>query len=84
MRDTWSVESHVDLDAFRAIEDPLERHAKLLRALEDTRTLQSQLMVARGATVYELYTREGASKAARLLGISRAAARSLPNSSISL
>ena len=29
-------------------------------------------MVARGATAYEVYTREGASSAARSLGISRA------------
>lgn len=62
----------VNFAALRSIEDPLQRHAALMRALEDTRALQDELMVARGATVYELYTREGASKAARLLGISRA------------
>jgi len=61
-----------DLAAVRQIEDPLQRHTELLRALEFARTLHHELMVARGATVYELYTREGASKAARLLGISRA------------
>lgn len=48
------------------------RNAALLRALEETRALQAELMTARGAAVYELYTRHGASKAARLLGISRA------------
>jgi DNA-binding phage protein len=62
----------VDLAAIRSIEDPLQRNALLLRALEDTRVLQKELMIARGAAIYELYTREGASKAARLLGISRA------------
>ncbi len=62
----------IDLAAIRQIEDPLQRHAELLRALETSRALHNELMVARGATVYELYTREGASKASRLLGISRA------------
>jgi DNA-binding phage protein len=64
--------AHIDLSAIRQIEDPLQRHTELLRALEISRALHNELMVARGATVYELYTREGASKAARLLGISRA------------
>ena len=62
----------MDLAAIRRIEDPLQRHAELLRALETARARYNELMVARGATVYELYTREGASKASRLLGISRA------------
>ena len=62
----------IDLAAIRQIEDPLQRHTELLRALESSRALHNELMVTRGATVYEVYTREGASKAARLLGISRA------------
>ena len=61
-----------DLNTIRAIEDPLQRHVELLRALEAVKACQQELMAARGATVYELYTRDGAAKAARLLGISRA------------
>ncbi len=62
----------VDLRAIQTIVDPLERNHAFLVALEETRKLQADLAMGRGLAIYELYAREGASKAARLLGISRA------------
>jgi len=58
--------------AISAIEDPAERHAGFLGAMNDARELQADLARRRGLTVYELYHLHGARKAARLLGISRA------------
>jgi DNA-binding phage protein len=66
------VEFSIDPQAIRAIRDPLERNQAYLRALEEARRLQADLTTGRGLAIYELYARDGASKAARLLGISRA------------
>lgn len=60
------------LEALSAVEDPGERHAAFLQAMNDARELQAELARRRGLTVYELYHQHGAGKAARLLGISRA------------
>lgn len=54
-----------------AVKDPAERAHKALMAMEDARDLMEALGEARARAVHQIYQNHGASKAARMLGISR-------------
>jgi DNA-binding phage protein len=61
-----------DPESIKLIQDPIARYQAFLAAMERTRELHAALALGRGLAVYELYVRDGASKAARQLGMSRA------------
>jgi hypothetical protein len=66
MASTWP-----EVRALQGVADPGERAQKALAAMEDARGLMEAIADIRARAVHELYVRHGASKAARLLGISR-------------
>jgi hypothetical protein len=59
------------IESLEGVADPVERAHRALMAMEDARNLMEGLAATRARAVYELYCAHGASKAARLLGISR-------------